>query len=117
MSWRQRIEAMLKRGVSLLPQWRKVETGLSQRPQTIIHATIQLDNFCMTVQQGNCRQEALTLQSVFVKPVWVNVRGRNQHDASIEQMLKKPTEDHGISNIRHEKLIETQHPGLVGNSF
>src|SRR5690554_6443757 len=45
----------------------------------------------------------------------MNVRGGHQYDASTEQMLKKPAKNHGIADIRHEKLIETQDSRTLSN--
>ena len=54
------------------------------------------------------RHEQGAVQSVLVKFIGRHVGGRNHHDAALEQLREKPTEDHGVGNIGDMEFIKAE---------
>ncbi len=65
------------------------------------------------LQKRDRGQEAAALQPIAVEILWGDVGGCDQRDAPPEQSLNQPGQDHGVTDVTHEKLIETQHYRLV----
>ena len=53
----------------------------------------------MRLDQGNRRQKSITLQSIFVKIVGLDITGCHQRHAATEKRIKQSTQDHGIGDV------------------
>ncbi|KPY59497.1 Uncharacterized protein ALO46_05453 [Pseudomonas syringae pv. solidagae] len=96
---------------------REVEQfGLLQMPQTVIDATVDVDDVGVLLDQRDGRQETRPLQAVLVQTVRNDVGSRHQRHAVLEQLFHQRAEDHGISDIGDEKFVETDDPRLVGKT-
>ena len=85
--------------------------------QTVVDAAVDVDDLGVLLDQRNRWQEARTLQTVLVQTIRHNVRRRDQGHAVLEQLFHQRAEDHRVGDIGHEELIETNHPGFVGEAL
>ena len=67
------------------------------------------------LQQRDERQEQRAIEPVFVQLAGRQVRGRDHHDAELEQPREQPAEDHGVGDVGDVEFVEAQQPGLLGD--
>ncbi len=58
-------------------------------------------------------QEQRAVEAAFIEVLRRHVRGRDHHDAELEQLLEQPAEDHGVGDVGDVELVEAQQPGLL----
>ncbi|KAF1068904.1 MAG: hypothetical protein GAK45_01234 [Pseudomonas citronellolis] len=114
---RQRLEVTRHGLIGLLAERPVVKLGLLEGAQTVIDAAIDVDHFGVLLDQRDRRQEAGTLQAVFVETVWHDVGGRDQAHAILEQLVEQGGKNHRVGNVGDEELVEADHPGLVGETL
>ena len=68
----------------------------------------------MLVQQPDEWREQRAVESVLVKLVRLDVRGRDHHDSRLEQPREQPPENHRIRDVGDVKLVEAEEPGFLG---
>ena len=80
------------------------------RPGRLHHHAALADD----VDEGG---EQLAIDAVLVEVFRRAVRSDGQHHPVLEQGLEQPPQDHGVGDIRHLQLVETQQPGFGGDQF
>ena len=82
--------------------------------QPVVAAAVELDPVEPLPEQCDERQEAVTLQPVFIQaPRWP-VRRRDDNGAGLEQRAKQPLDDHRIGDVVDLELVEAQQRRLGG---
>ncbi len=89
------------------------QVGALQGSEPVIRGRIEMGDRQVLLQKRDRRQEAAALQPIAVEILWGDVGGCDQRDAPPEQRLNQPGQDHGVTDVTHEKLIETQHYRVV----
>ena len=67
------------------------------------------------LDHGDERQEQRAVEPVLVELVGRHVRGRDHHDAELEQPREQPAEDHGVGDVGDVELVEAEQPALLGD--
>ncbi len=67
----------------------------------------------MGLQELNGRQKSPPLKAIFIKMHWLNIGCRHQRNPARKQSTHHFPENHGVTNIRHKKLIEAQYIGFI----
>ena len=81
----------------------------------MIATTANFDNFQLAFQNFNRGQKAHALQTIRVQIVGLIVRCQYQHHAFVREQLQQAAQDHGVGDIAHMKLVETQETQLPCN--
>ncbi len=82
--------------------------------QPEIGARIEPHDVHVLFEHVDERHEQRAVQAVLVELVGRDVRGRDHHDAALEQLREQPAEDHGVGNVGDMEFVEAQQPGLLG---
>lgn len=98
-------------------EWRMIDFGLFQRAQAKIQTVADMVHSGVLVQKIDCRQKAPPLQTVFIKMRRLDVRGSHQGNAALEQRRKQLAQNHGVTNVRDEKFVETQDLRVGGKTI
>ena len=81
------------------------EIGAGGEPD---HLQVLLDHRDEGLEQG-------AVEPVLVELGGRHVRGRDHHDAELEQALEQAAQDHGVGDVGDVEFVEAQQPGLVGD--
>ena len=71
-------------------------------------------DFHVLAQQRDERQEQRAIEPVLVELVRLDIRGRDHHDALLEQPREQPPEDHRIGDVGDVEFVEADQPGFLG---
>ena len=59
----------------------------------------------------------MSLQSVFIQIVRLQIRRCNQNDAATKKAIEKSTENHRVANVADEKFVKAQYLGFRCDTF
>ena len=65
------------------------------------------------IDQFDNGQEALVIEGVGQQAFGRVVGGHDQQDASLEQRLEQPRDEHGVADVVHMELVETQQTAVL----
>ncbi|KPW30930.1 PAS protein [Pseudomonas syringae pv. apii] len=85
--------------------------------QAMVFTAVHRHDLHVFLDSRNGGQEALTVVAVAVQLVRWLVGGANQHHALLEHHLQQAAEDHRITDVGHEQLVETHHPHVPRQLF
>ena len=80
---------------------------------TIIDTGLQLDHLTLFLEQWNEGQKVTSLQTILVEVIGRSVRGGHHHHATSEEFLEEVTQYHGVANVGHLELVQTQQPRVL----
>ena len=83
--------------------------------QPEIGAGRELMHLHVPLDHGDERQEQRAVESIAVQVAGRDVRGRDHHDAELEQPREQAAEDHGVGNVGDVELVEAEQPALLGD--
>jgi hypothetical protein len=104
----QRQERRVERGVRFWPERRIVDGRALKLLEPIVGPGIQLDHLEPLFDKRDKRQEQRSVESIFVKVVGSDIRGRDHYNARGEESGKQPAQDHRVRNVAHRKLVEAK---------
>ena len=76
-----------------------------------------MDHFQFLIQQGNCRQDAIAVQTIRVQIIGFEIGSGDESHAVGEHGIQKPVQNHGIRDIGHVEFIKTNQLETLGHSF
>ncbi len=110
-------EGVLER-VPRLGVERAVIDRLPRQPrQPVVAPASHFEHVELLLQEVDEGEEAFALQPVLVEVVRRPVRCGHHHDATLEELLEQPADDHRIGNIGDLKLVEAKQRGIAGNGL
>ena len=65
-------------------------------------------------QQRDEGKKQRAVEPVLVELVRLDIRGRDHHDARLEQAREQAAEDHRVGDIGDVKFVKAQQPGFLG---
>lgn len=115
--WGQGFEVVCYFFFDLFVEWLVEQFGLFQCVQVIVDVVIDVDDFGMFFEQGDCWQEMGVLQVVFVQVVWYDVGGCYQVYVVFEQFFQQGGEDYCVGDVGDEEFVEVDYLCFVGEVF
>ncbi len=67
------------------------------------------------VDEVDERGEQGAVQAMAVQLARCRIRGGDQHDAAGEELLEQPAHDHGVGDVGHLKLVDTDERRVLGD--
>ena len=92
-----------------------VELGVFQRAAAVVCAIVYIDHFHTRIEQGNGRQDSVTMQAIRVQTIGREVGGGHKAHAIGKQRLQQAIENHGVCDVGHMKLVKTDQLVLFGD--
>ncbi len=100
-------------GITLRIQRGAVHRRAGQRAHAVVLGAFGIQLDAVLLQQRDGRQEAVALQAVEIEVFHRGIGRRHQGHALGEQALQQPPQQHRITNVGDEELIQHQHAQLV----
>ncbi|KPY17907.1 Uncharacterized protein ALO54_05713 [Pseudomonas syringae pv. philadelphi] len=113
----QRLEAFAHAFLRGVVEREMEQLSLLKVTQTIVNATVDVDDVGVLLDQRNGWQKARSLQTVLVQAVRNDVGRRDQGHAILEQLFHQRAEDHGVGDVGNEEFVEADDPRLVGKTL
>lgn len=79
----------------------------------VIVRTADFHHLHARIDQFDHRFEARVIERIGQQPFRRIVGGHQQQNSPFEQCLEQPRDEHGIADVMHMKLVETQHPTIL----
>src|SRR5262249_38400688 len=92
-----------------------VNAGPLELTQTIVHASINVDDLQIALDQLDRRYELAALQSMQVKLVGMQVGSSNHHCSGFEEPLQQPPHQHRVCNVSDVKFVEAKQARFPGD--
>ncbi len=95
----------------------EIKIGLAHELQAVVAAGAEFKHVEVLLNQGDCRQEALSLQAAVVELRRRAIGSHCEHDAALGQMPEQFREDHRVADIHDVKLVEVEQAGALGETL
>ena len=106
------VERLVERRARRRSGRRVVDRAARQLLEAEIRAGIEAHHVHALLQEGDEGRNS-AVESAFVEPLRVHVRGRHHHDPVLEQGREEAAEDHRVGDVGDGELVEAQDPGLL----
>lgn len=90
-----------------------ITLNLGTRMQAMILLAVHRHHLHMRLERGDRRQKALAVVAIGIELIGRLVGGRYQHHALLHHQAEQAAEQHGITDVADEQLVEAQHTHLA----
>jgi hypothetical protein len=108
------LEVVEHEQVAFLICGRKIGVRLFQVTEAVVRVPCEVEDGQGLVNELDGGQEALALKAVLVQLRRWLVGGEHQRHLVFEQGAQQAMQDHGVADVFHIKLVQTQDTGLAG---
>lgn len=77
---------------------------------------VELEDTGVTLEQINRGKEAPALQAIAIEIVRSSVGGGDQRETAGEERIQETVEQHGVRDICHQELVETEDADLLAQA-
>ena len=113
----QAIKGILHSGIRYRAQRHMVKLELFQSTAPVVSAVINIEHFKIFIQQNDSRKNAVSVHSIGIQLVWLEIRGGHETDTVIEQGYQQTMKNHRIRNVSHMKFIKANKAIFFGDTL
>ena len=114
---RQPVKGLIEPGFAIGTRQDVPDRRLGEAFKSVVAFRRQLEDFALCLDHLDEGQEELAVEPILVEIVRMAVRGRDDGDAVLEQVLEQAPEDHGIGNLGDLELVEAEQFRLGRDQF
>src|SRR6266508_4405218 len=117
LDFRNSPEGLQQRPVGLIAERSVIDLDAFEHTLAVVHAAVDVQNVQALLEQRDRGQEIFALEPVLVQIVRMVVRGHAADDSEIHHPAEQPAHDHGVGDVVHVHLVETDEAVALGDSL